>query len=404
MSGSIESDARALEIERYPGIVDEEVKRAEALIGVTLRRPVARRVASTDTLIGFARAIGSRIPLYLEVAQGLQTYWGTLLGHPTSFYCFDDTMIAPGFPGVQALYAGCNWRWESPLRVGTQVYVTAVVEEIERKMGTFAGEMVLQKSRVEFRDETGRLLATARPTVIRAPRDESRARGKYSTIGVYHYSNEEMDSILDAYLNEEIRGDKPLYFEDVSVGEQLPMLVKGPLTTEDMGMFVGLLRQTRFYRDFLDHRRRHPADAYWDPETGSPDWWDASLLRDQVAQEFGFPLAHDSGSQRVAWIENCVSNWAGDFSFVRSLDVILHRPCFRGDTTWISGEVVAKNRVGRAPSERFEVTCELQAKSQRGEVTATGSAVVQVVAREVDTIPPVLNLPDDYSPFRGLPR
>jgi hypothetical protein len=402
MSSSAPSDARA--DRRYPEITDEELARVESLIGVVLRRPGARTVASTDTLIGYARAIGSRIPLYVDVAHGLRTYWGSLVGHPTSLYSFDDTVVAPALPGIQSIYAGCAWRWELPLRLGTQVSTTAVLEGVERKTGSFAGEMVLQTGRVEYRDDSERLLATARPRVLRTQRDEARARGKYRDVETYRYSSAELDGIIDMYQNEEIRGDRPLYWEDVKPGDQLPGLVKGPVTTEDMGMFVGAIRQTLFFSDFLDHWRRHPADAYWSPDTGSPDWWDASLLRDDVAQEFGFALAHDTGSQRVAWIENCVSNWAGDFSFLRDLDVTLHRPCYRGDTTWVTGSVTDKRRVGHPPQERFELTCDLTAVNQRGETTASGQAVVQVVSKQTDTIPPVLRLPDDYDPFRGLPR
>lgn len=389
---------------RYPVLTEESIDKARELVGVELRRPKARVTASTDTLIGYARAIGSRVPLYLDVAHGLKTYWGSLVGHPTSYYCFDDTMIAPSFPGIQSIYAGCQWQWEVPIRVGMNVHATAVLEGVERKSGRFSGDMVLQTSRVEYRDDNDRLLATALPSVLRTPRDAARELGKYANEDVYRYSSAEMDAIIDAYMKEEIRGDRPLYWEMVEIGEKLPTIVKGPLTTEDMGMFVGSLRQTLFYSDFLDHWRRHPADAYWDPKTGSPDWWDASLVRDEVANEFGFPLAHDTGSQRVAWIENCVSNWAGDFSFVRNLNVTLVRPCYRGDTTWITGSVVSKRRVGRAPSERFEVSCDLVAKNQRGQITASGTALVQVVSHEVDTIPPVLSVPDDYAPFRGLPR
>jgi acyl dehydratase len=389
---------------RYPEITGEELARAESLVGVVLRRPVTRTIASTDTLIGYARAIGSRIPLYVDVAQGLRTYWGSLLGHPTSLYCFDDTVVAPALPGIQSIYAGCHWRWEQPLRVGTPVSTTAVLENVERKTGSFAGDMVLQTGRVEYRDGDGRLLATARPRVLRTPRDVARARGKYLGTEMYRYSAAELDGIIDAYQAEEIRGDRPLYWEEAQVGDPLPALVKGPVTTEDMGMFVGAIRQTLFFGDFLDHWRRHPADAYWSPDTRCPDWWDASLLRDEVAQEFGFPFAHDTGSQRVAWIENCVSNWAGDFSFLHDLDVTLHLPCFRGDTTWVHGEVTGKRRTGHPPRERFELTCALTAVNQRGETTASGRAVVHVVSKEVDTIPPVLKLPDDYDPFRGLPR
>jgi hypothetical protein len=52
---------------------------------------------------------------------------------------------------------------------------------------------------------------------------------------------------------------------------------------------------------------------------------------------------------------------------------------------------------------RRAVSASPQAIDQRGGKLAAGTAVVQLVSREGDTIPPVLQLPEGYDPFRGLP-
>jgi hypothetical protein len=381
----------------------EALLRAEALIGTPLRRRPNRTVASTDTLIGYARAIGSRIPLYLGPAAGMDTYYGRLVGHPTSLFCFDDTFVAPSLPGVHALYAGCDFTWHYPIRLGTKITSTAQVTGLTPKKGRFCGDMILQESLVEYRDELGRLVAEARPKILRTPRPPARTVGKYAGVEPYEYSPDELDAIMAGYRAEFVRGSKPLYWEEVSVDDELPPIVRGPLTTEDVGMYVGAIRQTLFYGDFVDHARRHPADVFWDPETGLPDWWDASLLRDNVAQAFGFALAHDAGQQRVAWLENCVSNWVGDFGLVKTLSARVEGPNYRGDATWISGKVTDKRVVGEPPAERFEIAFELVATNERGERTASATGTVHTVSHRVDTIPPALELPVHYEPFRGLP-
>src|SRR5690606_17838089 len=130
------------------------------------------------------------------------------------------------------------------------------------------------------------------------------------------YTSEEMDAVFRGYAREAVRGTDPRYWEDVKVGDELGAVVKGPLTTEDILMFMTAVKSTLFYSAFLGHWRRHPADVYVDPDTNAPDTWDASLVKDAVAQEFGFPAAHDSGFQRVAWIDNLITNWAGDLAFI----------------------------------------------------------------------------------------
>ncbi len=375
--------------QRYPDLTDEAIEQTRKLIGVQLRRYPRWKEAGKELIIRFALAIGSRNPLYLSEELTATNLFGTLLAHPTILSCFDDTFIAPGLPGIHALYAGADWEFFRPILLHDRITTTARLLDVAKKHGDFCGTMALQTGEVVYVNQEDETVARATSYVMRTPRDAARHRGKYMNITRYRYSPEELEAIDRAYEAEEIRGDVPSYWEDVQVGEQLPPIVKGPLSSDDMLNFVDIVRGTLSFSYFLDHRRRHPQDVHWDPETGMPDSWDASMVKDSVAQAFGFPFAHDSGIQRVCWLENLVTNWMSNLGFLESLKVRLVRPNFIYDTTWCRGRVVGKGVEDAKHRVELEVWCE----NQRGEVTARGSAAVALVSRQVDIFPPFVHFP-----------
>ena len=379
----------------YPNLTQQAIQEARKLIGTKLRRYPRWEQVGKEMIIRFALAIGSRNPLYLSEELVSTNLLGTMLGHPTLLYCFDDTFIAPKLPGIHALYAGADWEFFRPLLLNDRISVTARLLDVEEKQGEFCGPMALQTGEVVYDNQEGETVARATSHVMRVPRDAAHEGGKYMNIPRYRYSPEELEAIDAAYESEEIRGDVPRYWEDVRVGEQLPPIVKGPLSSDDMLNFVDVVRGTLGFSYFLDHWRRHPQDVYWDPETGMPDSWDASMVKDSVAQVFGFPFAHDSGIQRVCWLENLVTNWTSNLGFLEGLKVRLVRPNFIYDTTWCRGQVSGKSvRDGKHIVE-LDVWCE----NQRGETTARGSAAVALVSRRVDLHPPFVRFPSAALPL-----
>ena len=342
----------------------------------------------------FARAIGSRNLLYLSEELVSTNLFGALVAHPTILYCFDDTLIAPKLPGIQSIYAGTDWQFHRPVLVHDRVTATARLMDVEKKKGEFCGPIALQTGEVVYRNQDGDVVAIATSYVMRTPRDAARMRGKYMELGRFRYTPEDMEAIDKAYEGEEIRGDVPRYWEDVQIGEQIPAIVKGPLSSDDMLNFVDIVRGTLSFGYFRDHWRKHPQDVYWDPETGMPDSWDASMIKESVAQVFGFPFAHDSGIQRVCWLENMVTNWMSNLGFLESLNVRLVRPNYFYDTTWCKGKVSGTSiRDGKHIVE-LDIWCE----NQRGETTATGSATVSLISRQVDVHPPFVRFTSSALP------
>ena len=389
----------------YPDLTDEAIQEARKLIGVDLRRSPRWTEAGKELIVRFGLAIGSRNPLYISDGLVSTNLFGNMLGHPTILYCFDDTFVAPGLPGIHALHAGSDWEFFRSVLHNDRITAKARLLDVVKKHGEFCGPMALQTGEVAYNNQEGEPLAKVTSYVMRIPRDAARARGKYKDLSRYRYSPEDLDEIDKAYETEEIRGDVPRYWEDVQEEEQLPALVKGPLSSDDMLNFVDIVRGTLSFGYFLDHWRRHPQDVHWDPETGMPDSWDASMIKDSVAQIFGFPFAHDSGIQRVCWLENLVTNWISNLGYLESLKVRLVRPNFIYDTTWCKGRVSGKS-VQTSPEqsgrdEKHRVTLDVWCENQRGEITATGSATVALVSRQVDLHPPFVSFASTYG--RGLP-
>ena len=366
---------------RYAHITDEAIAELRARIGVPIpRREAYLEAATPDAIRHFALGIGDPNPLWTDDAHARATRWGGIIAPPCLLYGMDvvSSGMVGGLPGVHAMFAGTNWEWYRPVRAGERITSTSRLSDIIEKSGAFAARSVLQGYQTVFHSEHGDIVATAKAFCLRTERDTAQARGKYEGIRLHQYTPEALERIAADYDREEIRGAVPRYWEDVSIGEELQPIVKGPLTITDIiawlrgwgGLFI------RAHKIALAYYRRHPAAAIHN-ELGIPEGpervhWDSAFAR-----QAGVPAAYDYGPQRISWLANLMTHWVGDDGRLRRLDVQVRRFNLIGDTTWCKGRVVDKYQHGEA----YEVECEVWAENQRGEVTAQGRAVASLPAK-----------------------
>lgn len=366
--------------------IAEALAAHQVLLGQTLRRPRRLTGIVDDAIYRFSRAIGSRDALRLDPGYARRSHWGRMQGHPTMLAAVDDTFIAPQLAGFHRLYGAAEWEFFQPLQAGDRIGARAKLVDVEVKDGSFAGQMLRETGEVEYHNQHGNLVARARPTILQVRRSEAVSRGRYQAER-YAYTEEELEAIWQDYVAESMRGSTPRYWEDVEEGALIDPIVRGPLVLEDLNAYVGVVSGTLAWSEWFDYMRRHPEDVYWDPDTGLPDSWQAAMWTDKIAQAHGFPLPHAPGTLRVAWMDNLVSNWIGDHGFLSQLSVRLLRPCYIADTNRCRGRVVAKDlRNGRAT-----VTINLWSENQRGEMTATGSAVAWLPSRNPRVPPPLFS-------------
>ena len=373
----------ALSQERdYPSLTDEAIDEARRIVGVRLRREAHHHEATKPAISAWVRSIGDRNPLYLEESYAKHSGYGMIVAPPLWLYSVDDTVIAPKLPGIHTIYAGAEWEFFKPIRIGDQFQAMASLTDVQEKEGRFCGRLVLQTGEVVYRNQRADVVAIARPKILRTPRKAAQERGKYKDWTQYHYSREELSAIEDAYDAEVIRGQEIRYWEDTQVGEELTPVLKGPLTSEDLVQFVHATHPVPGFKRFVEMKRRHPLYAFREPDNNMWDSWENQLLEDKVARRMGFPFAHDTGIQRIAWLGHLVTNWMGDDGSLKRMGAEVRLPNVFGDTQWCKGRVKGKYQENGEDLVDLEIWCE----NQRGDMTtANGYAVVSLASRSVPT-------------------
>jgi acyl dehydratase len=372
-------------------ITDEAIEDARSRIGMILRpEGPYLQDATIDTLRNFANGIGDLNPLYRDAEYGRATRFGNMIGHPMFPYAFGW----PGrsrwaLPGVHGFYAGNDWEYFRAVRPGDRLSCIERVVGVEVKESQFSGRLVLQYVQCNYVNGRDDAVARVLGITTRHERRSARERGKYKDIVRYEYSEEELETIDRAVLNERdrIRGDEVRYWEDVEVGDDLPPIARGPLSLMDtIGFLVGVGRG-HTHGLVLEAAQQHAAHYFRNPESsGGIEYTGVGHHRDSVAKQIGVPGTYDYGPQRTAWLASLVTNWMGDAAFLKRLRTEMRRFNMVGDTTWCKGNVSRKYILD---GYRL-VDLDIWGENQRNEITTPGLATVVLPSRDIES-PPVLD-------------
>ncbi len=357
----------------WPGALDE----ARSLIGVELRRHDHQwnTEAGPDSVRHFCYGIGDDNPLFCDPAYGAATRWGASLAPGCFLYTIDSAIVAPKLRGIQWMYGGTRWEWYRPIRHRDRFTTKVKLLDAVEKRGGKARAFIVQTGESLFTNDRGELVARALGSTARTPRAKAEGGLKYEPRGTHRYTAEELEAIGRAIHEEARQGTVPQSWSTVADGDVLPPILKGPLTVTDMiCWYSGAGHTYKAHGRAERHRRRHPADAFVNPETGAQDSAARGHTEDKMAREVGMPGGYDVGPQRISWLGNLLTNWVGDDGFVRMLDVKLRRPNIFGDVSWCRGKVAGK----RVEDGLHLVDLEVHVENQLGETTATGTATVEL--------------------------
>ena len=389
-------------------LTDEDIERARLLLGVDTanRARELYSVATPDALRNWALGVGDDNPLYTEEEYGPTTRWGTQLGHGTMVGHVKTPMLGDPVPaeikaatkslfrGVHVFVSGGTWDWYRPLRAGDRVYSFSGDESLEVKKSEFAGRSVVRVRRDVALDQHGEVIGVYRILSVLTERKASRTRGKYAEIEPAHYTDADYERIDAIYESEQPRGAETRYWEDVTVGDPLPSMVKGPLTVTEIIAFhaggygfvpYGLRSSRVGYRN-----RRRIAPFYIKNEQGVWDVAQRLHWDSEWAKAIGNPMAYDYGVLRQAWFWHHVSDWAGDDAFIERMSDSIRKFNYHGDTQFLSGEVAGK----REQDGRYLVDLQLSMVNQRDVQTAYATATVSLPSRTAG-LPPLPPVPVD---------
>lgn len=387
---------------------DEDIERARLLLGVdaaSAQREL-HSVATPDAIRNWAMGVGDDNPLYLDEEYGRGTRWGSQVAHGTMVGHVKTPMLGDPMPaelkaqtkslfrGIHVFVSGGQWDWYRPLYPGDRIYSFGGEESLDVKHSEFAGRSIIQVRRDVALNQRGDVIGVYRILRILTERKTAREMGKYADIEPAHYTDEDYKRIDAIYEQEHPRGAEKRYWEDVHVGDELPPMVKGPLTVTEMIAFhaggygfvpYGLRSSRLGYKN-----RKRIAPFYIKNELGVWDVAQRLHWDSQWAKGIGNPMAYDYGVMRQCWFYHHVSDWAGDDAFIEKLTDSIRKFNYMGDTQFLSGKVVGKRDEGA----RRVVDLELRMVNQRDTETAHGKATVALPSREAG-IPPLPAVPVD---------
>jgi len=365
--------------QKYGQITEEALDDLRDRIGKEMSLPEPYMTAATiDNFRRWAYGIGIDDLLYTDPDYAADGPYGDLVAPPT-FLNPTVNLRGGGLPGVHAMYAGDEWTWHKPIHRGYKIDTETKLTDVIERDSSFAGRSVQQIYTVEHYNQYREHLATRKWWVFRTERGSAAEKGKYDSVDLASWDEDDIERFREHYRNEERRGAETRYFEDVLEGDELDTLLKGPLSvTQEVTFLRGWGGPyTSAHKRLFEMQEKMPnlaiPNKYGVPEPPERVHWD-----DEFAREVGVPAAYDYGPERVGWLAHVASHWMGDDGFLEHLRVELRKHNLMGDVTWCDGRVTDTYVDG----DRHLVDVDLEARDQRDELSAKGSATIRLPSRE----------------------
>jgi acyl dehydratase len=372
---------------RFPKITDAALDALRARKNVRIENSLEPWCyeATRDNIRHYAHGIGDDNPLWCDPNYAARSRFGGIVALPS--FLFATSRIVSGYvggiPGVHAMWAGADWTWHKPVLRNQEISTEAWLKDLIEHDTKFAGRAVQQIYHVNFFNPDGDLVAEADSWCFRTDRDVAREQGtKYTEVRARPprvYSQEELQRLYKHYEAEEIRGSTPRYWEDVTVGDVLPTMAKGPMTVTGFIAYAqgwgGLyIRANKLAWRQVSH---HPGLGIVN-RFGIPDCPERVHWEPEFALMVGAPGAYDYGPERCSWLTHHLTNWMGDDGFLRRASCKIRRHNPEGDLLFIDGKVVRTFR----EENRGLVEVEQSARNQDGELSVIGSGIVELPTRQ----------------------
>jgi acyl dehydratase len=397
-------------------ISDADIERERAQIGIPqfLHGEAFNTLVSKDGIKHFAYGfVADDNPLWHDESYASQTRWRGPIAPPLFLVTTGISETPPYdtpekkamfkglYLGVGRYNVGTKWKLFRPVRPGDVIYKEMSVDDVQVKaQSSFSGaRTVLDRIRHLYVDQNGNPIAVRYEHFVNAERAGSKKTNKHADITRQHYTPDMIAKIDAHYAAEEIRGANKRWWEDVSVGDQIVPVIKGPLGTMDiiaahLGWGLGDTYGAGPFRYDWKTRQKlknfYNEDEYGIPRSMMRVHWDQ-----RRAEDLGLPAPYDYGQMRTNWMTHAITNWMGDDAWIADLHTEIRGFNFHGDTTLITGEVTEKIEDG---SHRA-VVLTIRGTNQRELATCFATATIRLPSR--DAGPAVLPLPDEDLRERG---
>jgi len=339
-------------------------------------------------------------PLWSNDAYAAKTRWGGIVPFP----CFEQIFGSPAVTWIVNLECGHGsytkygeeFEWFKPIRVGDKIRTWAKGDNIKIKDttpldGNGPRKFEHLSSDVERINQNDELVATEKKWNGREFYPEP-PNPPY--IPDYGYTEEELKYLYDTLRQEEIRGARIRYWEDVNIGDELNPTVYGPTSILDVfssggDMGAGTSSGPRVPPGPVEERTRPivgsmgyhshvigPWEFVADAETGLLYTAGFTHYDDHTARASGSSRPFLFGVQGRDELVRLITNWMGDDGFIRRFKWMHVARTIIGDA-WIGhGKVVDK----RVDNGEYLVDLKVWLEDIRGFTPEVAVATVRLVS------------------------
>ncbi|UWG98713.1 MaoC family dehydratase N-terminal domain-containing protein [Dehalobacter sp. DCM] len=358
-------------------ISDEALQDFEKRVGMELRvNNIFNELASKDAIRKFADGIGDENPLWRDESYANQSPYRGIAAPPSWLNSVFPTWVLQGLKGVHAIHASTEWEFYRPVYLNDTIRPECYFSGFEVKNSSFAGRTVIERQEARYYNQNGELVAVARPVGFRTERRATRENKLYMDIQLPHpWTEQELAQIEDQILKEEIRGSKLRFWEDTEPGDLLPPIAKGPLGLTDVIAYcIGAAPVAiKAHASSLKIYGQHPAWCFRDPYSFALEPIYGVHYNQMAAQDCGLPYPYDIGVQRHCWLIQLLTNWMGDYGWLKRNYAKYAKFVFFSDVVKLSGKVVRKYRDDEG---EYCVDIATKAINQRGEDVMPGTATI----------------------------
>jgi acyl dehydratase len=366
-------------------ITEEMLADMRSKIGTELRVDdcVNNEEVTRIAVLRFSEGIGDPNPLWSDADYAKSTAHRGLIAPPTFiFACVGGVQF--GWPGLGGFHGVTDIVWHKVIRVGDRIRARLIFEGFDGPVESkFGGRRIQDFIRQEYYNQSDELVAEFICSRFRFERGDMQVRAVSRTIDLPHpWAPEELVQIESDVLSESPRGSVERYWDDVTIGDTLDTITKGPLGLSDEVAFVasGAAPIPRVAANGVSLRRykRHPKWAYRDPSTHALEPVYSVHYNDYAAHLQGAQSAYDVGIQRTCWQVHSLTHWMGDSGFLVSIHGEYRSHVYLSDVIRLGGRVTGKviDDTGR-----HIVKLETWAENQRGDQVMPGTATVALPSR-----------------------
>ncbi|RLT94719.1 MAG: hypothetical protein D9N11_15495 [Ketobacter sp.] len=300
-------------------------------------------------------------------------------------------------PESHLIFGGDEWWFYGPnIFSGDRITNEKIPFDYVVKDTKFAGPTCFQRGDNNYYNQDGDFIAKQRSTTIRYRADLAVEMGAMADNSEDPVWTPEQIKELEDQKYEYIKmmhelGHGKRYWDDVDVGNELPVRVIGPhsiasFTTEWRAYPFTIWGTTNrpgydlAGMGFTEEMAGYENDPVM--EKDNPEWTDGAYfgpsrghLFPEFARKIGMPRGYGYGASMGAWILDYLAGWAGEWGRVLHCNSSYRGPAFTGDVTIMTASIVEKS-TDEEGRNIVQLKCKMA--NQLGAVMATAVAEVEL--------------------------